>query len=44
VTFYAGGAHYIQILGEQTPEILIDIERLFDCMFQAATIPGSSLC
>lgn len=34
VVFYAGGAHYIQLLSQQEAQLAIDIEKLFDRMFQ----------
>lgn len=33
VTFYAGGAHFIAMLGQQESGLLLDIEQLFDRMF-----------
>ena len=33
VTFYEGGAHFIEILDKQNPDLLIDIEQLFWRMF-----------
>ena len=33
VTFYEGGAHFIEILEQHSPDLLIDIERLFRRMF-----------
>lgn len=29
VTFYEGGARFIEFLGKQKPELLVDIEKLF---------------
>lgn len=34
VVFYEGGAHYIQMLGRQDPELVTDIERLFARMLE----------
>lgn len=34
VTFYEGGAHYIQNLEKQEPDLLTDIEALFSRMFE----------
>jgi hypothetical protein len=34
VAFYAGGAHYIQGIGQRLPELLTHIEALFDCMLK----------
>jgi hypothetical protein len=33
VSFYAGGAHFIQALDQQEPQLTADIERLFGRMF-----------
>lgn len=33
VLFYAGGAHFIQALGQQEPQLTTDIEELFNRMF-----------
>jgi hypothetical protein len=33
VTFYEGGAHFIEIVERQNPDLLIDIELLFERMF-----------
>ena len=34
VVFYAGGAHYIKLLGQQEAQLTIQIAELFDRMFQ----------
>lgn len=34
VTFYEGGAHFIEVLEKHSPELLLDIELLFEHMYQ----------